>query len=742
MTEGRAVPGTAGQRTGSDSLRNSAGAGAPVFTPAQREAVTWGQGPLLVLAGPGSGKTFVITHRVRYLTEELKEEPGRILVVTFSRAAAEEMEERYRKLLADDAAPTGQPGVAGRVQCPDSGGREGPARRGRVTFGTFHSFFFGLLRTAYGYAADQVAGDEERTRIVYGLIREHRMESDDIRMLSRNLISEIALVKEERAELNHYYSVNCPAETFREIFRGYEKALGQLKKIDYEDMLLMTYELLRGRPDILAAVQKRWKWVLVDEFQDINRLQYEIIRMISAPENNLTIVGDDDQSIYRFRGAKPEIMLGFRKDYPGAARVLLDVNFRSTPEIVKTSARLIRKNKNRFDKEIRAAAPSGKPVDTVVFRDTSEEALWIAREIRRRVRGLVVKGKAAEAGSAGAGRGSEAAEAGSVKSGSAAKAGSVKTGGAAEAGHLRYSDFAILYRTNLQPRLLAARLMAENIPFTMREMLPDLMDHWIARDISAYLRLSRGTAEPGDLVRIMNRPNRYIRREALRRFGESVEGLRQYYAGSDQRWMRERIDGLQRELKLLSRMKVGDAIRYIRKDIGYDAFLKEYGEQHYIEPAELLEVLDEVQESAEGFMTPEEWFAHAKEFREELKRRSSGAPGNAGSAACAGRAENPGGSAAGAGGAAGHDRAEEDRVQLMTFHASKGLEFPVVFIIDVNEGVVPHRKAGSREEQEEERRMFYVAMTRAKEELHVCTCRQRFRREAEESPFIADYERR
>ena len=650
------------------------------FTAAQREAVTHGRGPLLVLAGPGSGKTFVITHRVRYLTEELKEEPGSILVVTFSRAAAEEMEERYRKLLADDAA-----------------------RRGRVTFGTFHSFFFGILRTAYGYAADQVAGEEERSRIVYSLIREHRMESDDIRTLSRNLISEIALVKEERAELNHYYSVNCPAETFREIFRGYEKALGQLKKIDYEDMLLMTYELLKGRPDILSAVQKRWKWVLVDEFQDINRLQYEIVRMIAAPENNLTIVGDDDQSIYRFRGAKPEIMLGFRKDYPEAARVLLDVNFRSTPEIVKTSARLIRKNKKRFEKEIRAAAPSGKPVDTVVFRDTSEEALWIAREIRRRVRGLAVKGKAGGA-----------AEAGAVKTGSAAKAGSVKTGGAAEAGPLRYSDFAILYRTNLQPRLLAARLMAENIPFTMREMLPDLMDHWIARDISAYLRLSRGTGEPGDLLRIMNRPNRYIRREALRRFGESVEGLRQYYAGSDQRWMRERIDGLQRELKLLSRMKVGDAVRYIRKEIGYDAFLKEYGEQHYIEAAELLEVLDEVQESAEGFLTPEEWFAHAKEFREELKRRSS---------------------AAGSAGA-------EDRVQLMTFHASKGLEFPVVFIIDVNEGVVPHRKAGSREEQEEERRMFYVAMTRAKEELHVCTCRQRFRREAEESPFIADYERR
>ena len=325
------------------------------ITEKQREAVTWGQGPLLVLAGPGSGKTFVITRRVLYLTERLGVRPERILVVTFSRAAAKEMEERYLWLVRSGAEEN-----ALRDRAP-----------GRVTFGTFHSFFFGILRTAYGYSADQVAGEEERKEILYSLIKERRMESDDIRSLARNLLSEIALVKEERAELDHYYSASCPADTFREIFRGYEKALGQLRKIDYEDMLMMTYELLAGRPDILAAVQKRWQWVLVDEFQDINRLQYEIIRMIAGPENNLTIVGDDDQSIYRFRGAKPEIMLGFEKDFPGAKRVLLDVNFRSTPEIVKTSDRLIRKNRRRFEKEIRARKPPGRPVDTLVFRDTS-----------------------------------------------------------------------------------------------------------------------------------------------------------------------------------------------------------------------------------------------------------------------------------------------------------------------------------------------------------------------------------
>ena len=658
--------------TGRERMRekNTAGTGASpqgavLFTPAQKEAVTWGQGPLLVLAGPGSGKTFVITHRVLHLTETLGIQPERILVVTFSRAAAKEMEERYTALRERKKSDSGGTAV-GEDRTSGSDGR-----RGRVTFGTFHSFFFGILRTAYGYSADQVAGEEERKEILYSLIKERRMESDDIRSLARNLMSEIALVKEERAELSHYYSASCPADTFRDIFREYEKALGKLKKIDYEDMLLMTYELLAGRPDILAAVQKRWHWVLVDEFQDINHLQYEIIRMIAGPENNLTIVGDDDQSIYRFRGAKPEIMLGFEKDFPGAKRVLLDVNFRSTPEIVLTAGRLIRKNRRRFGKEIRARKPSGKPVDTLVFRDTSEEALWIAREIRRRVRELPE----------------------------------------GHAGKLKYSDIAVLYRTSLQPRLLTAKLMAENIPFRMREMLPDLMDHWIAKDITAYLRLARGIPEPGDLFRIMNRPNRYIRREAIRRGGESLEGLREYYSGSDQRWMRDRIYGLQQDLKLMGRMKVADAIRYLRTETGYDAFLKEYGEAHYIEESELMEILDEVQESAEGFRLPEEWFANVNQFREELLKQ-----------------EKPG-------------KPAGDEVQLMTFHASKGLEFPVVFIIDVNEGVVPHRKAGTRDEREEERRMFYVAMTRAKEELHVCTCKKRFRRDAEESQFISDYER-
>lgn len=614
----------------------------PEFSPAQAEAVSFGRGPLLVLAGPGSGKTFVITQRVRHLIAEQGVDPRQILVVTFSRAAAREMQDRFERF---DLRITGRP-----------------------TFGTFHSFFFGILRTAYGYRTDQVAGEEERMNIVMKLIRELRIQTDDMKNLALNILSEIALVKEERAELSHYYSVNCPAELFRQLFSSYEAAIGALQKIDYEDMLLMTYELLSSRSEIRKALSQRYQWILVDEFQDISRLQYEIVRMIAGEKRNLTIVGDDDQSIYRFRGAKPEIMLGFEKDYPEAKRVLLDINFRSTPEIVKTAGRLIKKNKHRFQKEIRAARPSGKAVNTVVCPDMQREAGWITSEIRQRVKG-----------------------------------------------GMAYKDIAVLYRTNLQPRLLSAKLMAENIPFRMKEMLPDLMDHWIARDISAYLRLSREQELKGDLIRVSNRPNRYIKRDSFRD-GEDMTSVKRYYFREGQAWMRERLHQMEKDIKHLAKLNVYEAIRYIRNEIGYDAFLRGYAKEHNIEESELFEIIEELNDSADGFLTPDEWFDHCAEFRKELLEKKE------------------------------KERKEKeedtDAVHLMTFHASKGLEFPLVYIIDVNDGVVPHRKAGTRDELEEERRMFYVAMTRAKDELIICTAKKRFKRAAEESPFIAEYENR
>ena len=245
--------------------------------------------------------------------------PSSILVITFTRAAAREMKERFERLM------------------------EGRCLRGQVSFGTFHAFFSGssswptAMRQRY-YQEDQ------RLRFMRELVAKEQLEPEDENELIASLLSEISSVKGELIDLDHYYAKSCSEEAFKRIYAGYEERLRRNRKIDFDDMLVMCYELFRQRPDILGAWQKKYAYILVDEFQDINRLQYEIVRMLAAPRNNLFIVGDDDQSIYRFRGARPEIMLGFERDYPDAGRVLLDVNYRSTKEIVDASLRLIGNN--------------------------------------------------------------------------------------------------------------------------------------------------------------------------------------------------------------------------------------------------------------------------------------------------------------------------------------------------------------------------------------------------------------
>lgn len=242
---------------------------------AQQKAITHGKGPCLVLAGPGSGKTAVITHRTRYLIEEAGIHPEQILVITFTKAAAMEMKERFRILMQDINVP--------------------------CTFGTFHSIFFLILRNAYGYSGGQVLAEEQKRGILSSIIQSMELEYEDEEELLQGLISEITTVKSEYIDLEHYYSTTCGEEEFRSIFRSYEDTLHREHKLDFDDMLVYTYELLRDRPDIRQMWQKKFQYILIDEFQDINRIQYEIIRLLAEPKRNLFIVGDDDQSIYRFR---------------------------------------------------------------------------------------------------------------------------------------------------------------------------------------------------------------------------------------------------------------------------------------------------------------------------------------------------------------------------------------------------------------------------------------------------------
>ncbi len=604
------------------------------FEGAQWEAVSHKEGPMLVLAGPGSGKTFTITHRILHLINQHKVDPSNILVITFTKAAAMEMKERFENLR------NGEPSS--------------------VSFGTFHAVFFRILKFAYRYDARNIVREEQRIQSIREMMGQFEIEVEDEAEFVSSILSEISSVKGEMMNLDHYYAKNCSEENFKRLYQGYEERLRKMNLIDFDDMLVMCYELFTQRKDILSAWQRKYQYILVDEFQDINRVQYEIVRMLAAPENNLFIVGDDDQSIYRFRGAKPEIMLGFEKDYPEAKRVLLNVNFRSTKDIVETAGKLITHNKTRFPKEIVTKNGSGKPVVTRMWEDPQEETVEMVREIMDYIK----------------------------------------------AGYT-WSDIAVLYRTNLGPRLLIEKLMEYNIPFCMKDAVPNLYDHWIAKNVTAYIRVALGELTRANVISIANRPNRYISRDALEFSEVNWESVKSFY--QDKGWMVERIEQLEYDLKLIRNMAPTAAVNYIRKAVGYDDYIKEYAQYRRMKPEELLEVLDQLQESAAGFKSFEAWFNHMEDYARELKEQARTREKRA------------------------------DGVSLMTMHSSKGLEYRIVYILDANEGVTPHHKAVLDADMEEERRMFYVAMTRAKERLSVHYVRERYNKKQDVSRFVREY---
>ena len=597
----------------------------------QKKAIEHGAGPLMVLAGPGSGKTFVITHRIKYLIEGPGINPAHILVVTFSRAAAKEMKDRFEKL----------------------------CKKSPVTFGTFHSVFFNLLKTAYGFGSEQIASDELRYTLIKELIKRNSIENEDINTLAGNLLNEIALVKQDNISIKNYYSNSISSDTFKKIYSDYESELEARGKLDFEDMLSLTYELLSERSDILKAVQNRYRYILVDEFQDINFLQYNIIKLMAGEKQNITVVGDDDQSIYRFRGARPEIMLGFERDFRNVKKVFLDINFRSSTQIVNASTKLISFNSKRFPKSFKAKNGDGAPVSLIEFKNPFLEVNSIIKDIKDY-----------------------------IKSGQ------------------DINNIAVLYRTNLSPRLLIERLMRNNIPFTIRDAIPNLFDHWVAKDIISYIKLAINIGDKSDLLRISNKPNRYISRDSLSSSRANIETLFDYY--DDKSYMIKRIVELREHLRTIKNLKPATALRYIRNVVGYDEYIEEYCDMNGVESDDCYTVLGDLENSAAEYNNFNDWFVHMDEYKDELieARKKSN---------------------------------ENDKgVRLMTFHSSKGLEFDIVYIIDVNEGSVPYKKAKGVDEIEEERRMFYVAMTRARKKLFICYCVENFGKSIGKSDFVIE----
>ncbi len=606
----------------------------------QTEAVNHVNGPMLVLAGPGSGKTTVITERTRRLISSQGIDPSHILVITFTKAAASEMKERFHRLMGQKKVP--------------------------VTFGTFHAVFFQILKHAYGFHGGNIIREEQRFQFMKEMIQNMRLEYEDENEFAGDLLGEISLMKNTGVSLEHYYPKNCGKEIFEQIYRGYDSRMKQHRLIDFDDMLVYCYELFDQRKDILSAWQNKYQYILIDEFQDINRLQFDIVKMLALPENNLFVVGDDDQSIYRFRGAKPELMLGFEKAYPKAARVLLDINYRSCPSVVEASLRLISHNQKRFEKKIRPRRDRDdrepkQGTEYFLWENQQQEGKAIIEQILKDCR----------------------------------------AGGS-------YNDCAVLFRTNTQPRLFMSQLMAYNIPFRTKDNIPNIYEHWIARDILTYIRLSEGSRSRRDILQIMNRPNRYITRESLEADTIAFDVWADFFYEKKQHWVAERIEQLEGDLRVLSRTGPYAAINYIRMGIGYEEYLREYAGYRRISEDNLIEVLDELQDGARAFRTYEEWFAHMEEYTEELKRQKK------------------------------QQETMTECVSLATLHSAKGLEYKNVHILDVNEELMPYKKAVLDADLQEERRMFYVGITRAKENLYIHSVKKYNGREVDVSRFVEE----
>ena len=601
------------------------------FNNSQLKAVKHKTGPMLVIAGPGSGKTTVLTARIRNLIEEYSVNPANILVITFTKAAANEMKSRFNNMMG---------------------------RSTNVTFGTFHAVFFMILRAAYNYSVDSIIKEDVRQNIIKQAIERSRLEPDDLNEMVSNITGEISRVKTETIDINAYYSASCPEEEFRDIYKYYVKTLKKMGLIDFDDMLLYCHELLTTRRDILAKWQQKYQYILIDEFQDINKIQYDIIKLLAKPQDNLFIVGDDDQSIYGFRGSKPEIMLNFDKDYPDTDKVILDTNYRSTGNIVSAAGKVIAHNKVRFAKNINTVNDPGDKVDIIEFNTQAEEYEKIIDNIRK------------ESASGG-----------------------------------NYSDNAVLFRTNSTAAGFVRKLVEYSVPFVTRDGVPNVFEHWIARDVITYMNIAMGSRKRSDFLQIINRPKRYIGRDYLTDAEISFDNLEKYY--EDKNWMIERVDRLKYDILAMASMSPYAMINYLRKGVGYDGYLDEYAQSHNMQVREFYDVMDELMESARNFKTFNEWFAYIDEYGTKLRESYAAMD-------------------------------KQNAVILTTMHSSKGLEYPVVYIIDANEEITPHKKAVFVPEIEEERRMFYVAMTRAKRRLNIYYARKRYNKEIEVSRFVKE----
>lgn len=600
---------------------------------AQQKAVCHEIGPMLVLAGPGSGKTTVLLCRISRLLERGLAKPQEILALTFSKAAAEEMKSRFENLN----------GASG------------------VSFGTFHSIFFRILRSRYGWNVEQIFQEEERRSILRNSIEAEKWDIPDLEEYISQFFSQLSLMNSELEQPNRFTPVGMPVEEFRKLYRAYEGYKERHEKLDFDDMLTQCYQLLREDAAVREYWQRKYKFILVDEFQDVNQAQFACLQILAEKHQNLFVVGDDDQSIYAFRGARPDFLLHFPTLYPAAKKVTLNTNYRSTERIVNLAERVIGNNEVRFVKNMKGIGEAGDKVTFFLAEDAAKEAAHIAEKIGR----LLDEG-------------------------------------------VPLTEIAVIYRTNLQGGAFARELYKRGIPYDLRDNSGNVYEHWVAKDLLAYLLLAENEESDSALRRILNKPKRYIGKGLLAE-AEAMPYtlLRSFFVcPSLKGWQEENLENLRIDLNQIRKRTPYDALKYIRKVIGYDEYLEEFAAYRRTSAQVLQEIADEIMETAKDC-------ADVRSFREQLERLSLQMKEQS-------RKKGQ----------------KRNGVALMTMHGAKGLEFRAVFLPSLVEGIVPHEKG--MDTVAEERRLFYVAMTRASEKLCLSAILQRYEKERKPSRFLAE----
>ena len=600
---------------------------------AQQKAVCHETGPMLVLAGPGSGKTTVLLCRISRLLERGLAKPQEILALTFSKVAAEEMKSRFENLN----------GASG------------------VSFGTFHSIFFRILRSRYGWNVEQIFQEEERRSILRNSIEAEKWDIPDLEEYISQFFSQLSLMNSELEQPNRFTPTGMPVEEFRKLYREYEGYKEQHEKLDFDDMLTQCYQLLREDAAVREYWQRKYKFILVDEFQDVNQAQFACLQILAEKHQNLFVVGDDDQSIYAFRGARPDFLLHFPTLYPAAKKVTLNTNYRSTERIVNLAERVIGNNEVRFVKNMKGIGEAGDKVTFFLAEDAAKEAAHIAEKIGR----LLDEG-------------------------------------------VPLTEIAVIYRTNLQGGAFARELYKRGIPYDLRDNSGNVYEHWVAKDLLAYLLLAENEESDSALRRILNKPKRYIGKDLLAE-AETMPYtlLRSFFVcPSLKGWQEENLENLRIDLNQIRKRTPYDALKYIRKVIGYDEYLEEFAAYRRTSAQVLQEIADEIMETAKDC-------ADVRSFREQLERLSLQMKEQS-------RKKGQ----------------KRNGVALMTMHGAKGLEFRAVFLPSLVEGIVPHEKG--MDTVAEERRLFYVAMTRASEKLCLSAILQRYEKERKPSRFLAE----